>query len=250
MQTPLLFEEIIRSHLKGQTELRGNGIIFADEFLSDLNFLAHYFFDRTDNIYHNVGLILPDLSRNFCKGHLNLKRDFENHDMKALKHGSMKHLEMDKIFHNSIFFKDAVQEISGLLDKDARWPRKWFLNHVLAEIMLDRAIMDKHPHICPEFYRDLSLSDAEVIEAFLMHGGVENYHLFGEKFKKFIEYQFIFNYQHNEKLIIALSRLYLRVGIKYEWKKEDEDLLNDHFVAILDIIGSKVEYLTKELKLE
>jgi hypothetical protein len=215
-----------------------------------LNFLAHYFFDKTDNIYHNTGLILPDLSRSFCRGHLNLKKDFDGHELIALKNGSLKHLEMDKIFHQSRFFKDAVRQIGSLLDKDAKWPRKWFLNHVLAEIMLDRAIMDNHPHVCPEFYRDLSMTDIKVIETFLMHGGIENYHLFGEKFRKFIEYQFIFHYQHNEKLIIALSRLYLRVGIQYEWQKEDEALLNHHFVAILDIIHSKVEYLTKELKLE
>lgn len=213
-----------------------------------MNFLAHYFFDRTDNIYHNTGLVLPDLSRNFCKGHLQLKRDFDDHHFNALKTGSLKHMEMDRIFHNSVFFKDAVHEISQLLDKEAQWPRKWFLNHVLSEIMLDRAIMDEHPHICPAFYSDLSLTDPQVIESFLMHNGVENHHLFGERFLKFQEYQFIFNYQHNEKLIIALSRLYLRVGIQYEWQKADEDLLNHHFVAILDIIQSKVEYLKKELK--
>lgn len=157
---------------------------------------------------------------------------------------------MDKKFHQSVFFKEAVAEISLLLDKDAAWPRKWFLNHVLAEIMLDRAIMDENPEVCPAFYSDLAAADAGIITSFLEHNGVENHHLFGERFGKFIEHQFIFNYQYNEKLIIALSRLYLRVGIQYEWQKRDEELLNYHFVAILDIIRSKVEYLEKELKQE
>lgn len=214
-----------------------------------MNFLAHYFFDRTDDIYHNVGLILPDLSRNFCKGHLNLKQDFEGNTFNALKAGSLKHLAKDKLFHQSEFFKNAQKSVSELLDKEALWPRKWFLNHVLTEIMLDRVLMDAHPQLCSDFYRDLGEADPDIITNFLKQGGVLNQHLFKERYLKFLEHQFIFNYLHNEKLIIALSRLYLKVGIQYAWQKADEDLLNRHFVAILDIIAPQVDYLTKELKL-
>lgn len=213
-----------------------------------MNFLAHYYFDRTNDIYHNVGLILPDLSRDFCKGYLNLKQEFDEPDFIALKNGSLRHLAMDKIFHQSAFFKESVQQIGQILDPVASWPRKWFLNHVLAEIMLDRAIMDTDIQVCHDFYRDLALADANVVESFLRAGGVVNAHLFTERFRKFVEFQYIFNYQHNEKLIIALSRLYSKAGIQYEWGKEDEILLNRHFVAILDIVRPKVEYLTKELK--
>ena len=214
-----------------------------------MNFLAHYFFDRTDNIYYNVGLILPDLSRNFRKGHLNLKQDFSSENFTALKQGSLSHLAQDKIFHQSVFFKNAQQKVSSLLDKEALWPRKWFLNHVLTEIMLDRALMDAHPGLCEDFYRDLELADPDIIADFLKAGGVINYHHFKESYLKFVQHQFIFSYQHNEKLIIALSRLYLKVGIQYEWQKADEDLLNRQFVVILDTIASQVDYLTKELKL-
>ncbi|MDI1233039.1 MAG: hypothetical protein PSX81_02025 [bacterium] len=214
-----------------------------------MNFLAHYFFDRTDNIYHNVGLVLPDLSRNFCKGHLNLKQEFEGADFNALKSGSLKHLAKDKIFHQSVFFKEAQKSVSLLLDHEAQWPRKWFLNHVLTEIMLDRVLMDANPQLCSDFYRDLGEADPDVIVSFLEKGGVVNAQLFKERYLKFLEYQFIFNYLHNEKLIIALSRLYLKVGIQYEWQKADEDLLNRHFVAILDTIAPQIDYLTKELKL-
>ncbi len=215
-----------------------------------MNFLAHYFFDRTDDVYYNAGLILPDLSRNFCKGHLNLNQDFEDVHFNALKNGSITHLAKDKIFHQSVFFKNAQLQISNLLDKEAQWPRKWFLNHVLAEIMLDRALMDAHPQLCSDFYRDLKLADAAIISDFLKEAGVKNHHLFKENYLKFTEHQFIFGYLHNEKLIIALSRLYLKVGIQYEWQKKDEDLLNQNFVAILDTIAAQVDYLTHELKLE
>src|SRR5437868_5238150 len=92
---------------------------FAYYFLPDLNFLAHYYFDKTNNIYYNVGLVLPDLSRNFCKGHLNLKHAFEDEYFISLKNGCLKHLEADKIFHQSGFFKDVVLAISNILDKDA-----------------------------------------------------------------------------------------------------------------------------------
>ena len=109
--------------------------------------------------------------------------------------------------------------------------------------------MDAHPQLCTDFYKDLGHADPAIIADFLKQGGVLNYHLFKEHYLKFNEHRFIFNYLHNEKLIIALSRLYLKVGIQYAWQKADEDLLNRHFVAILDIIAPQVDYLTKELKL-
>lgn len=215
-----------------------------------MNFLAHYYFDKSDDIYHNVGLVLPDLCRTFCKGHLQLDKSFDIPQFNALKHGATKHITKDKIFHQSAYFKETQQAVSNIIDHEATWPRKWFLNHILVEIMLDRVLMDMHPTLCSQFYADLQQADTGIIEAFLKACGIEDYHLFGHQFVKFNEYQFIFNYLHNEKLIIALSKVYQKVGIKYEWGEADKIVLNKHFDSILEAVAQPLTFLTKEIKNE
>ncbi len=213
-----------------------------------MNFLAHYYFDKTESVYYNVGLVLPDLNRNFCKGNLQLNKPFEKQILNDIQQGCIKHIAKDKIFHQSIFFKETQKQVSQLIDHQSRWPRKWFLNHILVEIMLDRALMDKFPLLCHQFYNDLEQAETIHLEEFLKHSGIEDYQEFGHKYVKFNEYKFIFNYLHNEKLIIALSKIYQKVGIKYEWSAADENILNRNFIEILQIVDNKMPELINEIE--
>lgn len=212
-----------------------------------MNFLSHYYFDRSNDPWFNTGLVLPDLSRNFCKGHLDLNQPFEGPRFTALRNGSIVHLAKDKIFHQSAFFNECTHAISELLDACGQWPRKWFFNHVLTEITLDRVLMDADPELCTAFYNDLHSVDAAEVARFLAFGGVKEYALFESRFNKFIEYAFIFDYQHNEKINTALSQLYRRVGIHYTWTESDYRLIQNELPKIIGIVGANLEKLTKEL---
>jgi hypothetical protein len=157
-------------------------------------------------------------------------------------------LAKDKIFHQSEFFRNAQHEVSVLLDQQGQWPRKWFFNHVFTEIVLDRVLMDANPQLCQSFYDDLKAVDAPTVAHFLELAGVQNHGIFAQRFLKFIEYQFIFDYQHNEKINLALSQLYRRVGIDYDWTPQDHALIQAHLPKIIGIIAEQLENLTKELK--
>ncbi len=215
-----------------------------------MNFLSHYYFDKSNDVYYNVGLVLPDLCRTFCKGSLQLDKTFDTPEFNALKNGSIQHLRKDKVFHQSVYFKETQKAVSDIIDNEAQWPRKWFLNHILVEIMLDRVLMDMHPTLCKAFYTDMQAADTKIIESFLEVCGVSDYAEFGHQFVKFNEYQFIFNYLHNEKLIIALSKVYQKVGIKYEWGEADKMLLNKYFNTILNAVAAPLSFLIKEIKNE
>ncbi len=213
-----------------------------------MNFLSHYHFYKSEDPYYNVGLVLPDLVRNICKTHLRPNEQYDNPIHESLGKGSRDHIEGDRIFHQSEFFRACESHISGLLDKQAAWPRKWFLNHLLLEIGLDRALMDLYPDLCTNFYQQLEQADIKELTSFLQVSGKEDFSKFGQGYERFVTFRFIFDYKHNEKIIFALSRVYLRTGIQYEWTENDKNVLLENLPEILRFISAKIDNLKKELK--
>lgn len=213
-----------------------------------MNFLSHYHFYKSDDTYYNVGLVLPDLVRNICKTHLRPNKSYANPIHESLGKGSRDHIEGDRIFHQSEFFTVCQNHISDLLDKQAAWPRKWFLNHLLLEIVLDRALMDLNTNLCSDFYNQLEKCDIQELTIFLEHLGVLDFSKFGTGYARFVNFRFIFDYKHNEKIFFALSRVYLRTGIQYVWTEDDKHLLLQNLPEILRFIHTQLDNLKKELK--
>lgn len=212
-----------------------------------MNFIAHFHFYRNDDPHYNLGLILPDLVKTFCKTHLKPGEKFINRALQGLNEGSKMHLLSDKKFHNSQTFSHCLDFVSDTLDSDAKWPRKWFLNHLLTEIMLDRVIMDKHPEICDEFYGELKKANRSKTELYLKMCNIPNYTNFSEGLTRFIDFPFLQEYRHNEKIIFALNRVYSRLGIAYEWTEEDKNLLLKNMDDMLKYIDFEYINFKKEL---
>lgn len=212
-----------------------------------MNFLSHYFYFRKDNPYYHTGLVLPDFVKAFCKNRLHLKGSYVRPDFKHLSNGCMTHFESDRRFHESAFFRNVSGFIGSRLDHTAKWPRKWFLNHLLTEILLDRVLMDAEPDLCSDFYHQLSITDPGQVELFLKLSSVANYQQFTSGFNRFMDLRFMFDYKHNEKIILALSRVYGRLGIVYNWNDEDNRLLISHIPKIIQYIDQEKGLLHREL---
>jgi hypothetical protein len=213
-----------------------------------MNFLSHFYFHQADSHHYNCGLVLPDLVKNFCQSRLTLQKDYQNETKNALKFGSEQHQEADRVFHNSDYFNTATQAFASLTNQNAQWPRKWFLNHLLVEILLDRVLMDNNHGLCASFYDNLSkVQMPETIE-FIQESGVVNSNSFEEKYKRFVNFPFIFDYQHNEKIIFALSRVYQKVGINYQWTESDKALLLKNLPKMIEITKDLLPNLNEILK--
>lgn len=215
-----------------------------------MNFIAHYHFYQSDDSYFNLGLVLPDLVKSFCKAHLKPAERMVHPQLNALNQGSIIHLNADKLFHNSFFFTTCEKHLSDLADSKAKWPRKWFFNHLLCEIILDRLIMDQNPDACSKFYNDLKSVNKEQVELYLKMSGIANYQNFGMGLDKFVTAQFIFDYIHNEKIILALSRVYQRLGIDYEWTDYDKAWLLEVIPQQIEFMKLGYEHLKTELKID
>lgn len=213
-----------------------------------MNFLSHYYFYKTKNPYFNTGLILPDLVKSYCNTRIKPIGKFNRPAFIALADGSLTHLECDRKFHNSLFFKQTTGFLSDTLDKECNWPRKWFLNHLLMEILLDRVLMDEHDGLCAQFYQDLSLVNTEEICVFLKMIGLSNPQNFQIGFERFVKARFVFEYKHNEKISFALNKVYQKVGINYEWTIEDNALLQKKLPEILYFIKENLNDLAIEIK--
>jgi len=158
-------------------------------------------------------------------------------------------MEADRIFHQSSFFKTAESYISKHLDPTARWPRKWFLNHLMVEIALDRALMDMDPALCQDFYDQLGNCDPEHLAQFLKESYISNYEQFAVSYTRFVNFAFIFDYAYNEKIVIALNRVYQRSGIEYEWTENDRNMIVEQLPGIISAVKSLIPGLADELKI-
>lgn len=211
-----------------------------------MNFLSHFYFHQTKNDYFNLGLILPDLVKTFCQKHLHSELFAVGENEINLSKGVKTHLKVDQIYHNSEVFIESNHLVSQLFS-DAKWPRKWFLNHILIEICLDRALMELNENLCKAFYSSLENIEIQQITDFLKRQGIKDLNQFDEKMKNFVKFQFIFDYQDNKKIINALNRVYKKVGIEYTLENEDETLILKHLPDIIFMQQNHIETLRKIL---
>lgn len=193
-----------------------------------MNYFAHYFFSRNDDAYYNTGLILPDFSRS-AEGRrkLLLEKAPPSAEFSSLKNGCLNHYECDEWFHESSFFKQACSFLEEELKTISLGSqKKWFLAHILAEMLLDRMIIDRFPDELDSFYRDLNHVDWAKIETFLMHCGKSNFDRFHRHQEAFREHKYLYYYKEDQGLIESLDRVSRRTGQEPFTDKAREEMIS------------------------
>ena len=184
-----------------------------------MNFLSHFYFER-NNYDENmvIGVILPDLIKNAQKDSnlypLKEKHLFEadEHQLSMLK-GWERHLEVDRIFHSSEFFKTETNALKQLiLPVFENSPVKpFFLAHIGLELILDHLLTVKGKVNIPTFYEQLTQSDKSALDAFLKNCGLTDTSVFFNFLERFISSRYIFSYQKMENISYALNRICMRL---------------------------------------
>lgn len=198
-----------------------------------MNFLSHHFFYANQNPWHNTGLILPDWSRS-APGRRKVEwmQDVPPEGINAhFISGCEKHYEADGWFHNSFYFSSLSNAIENELAQERSKSnlfanqKVWFLAHILSELLLDRLIIDKHPHAVNHLYADLNEVSFEDIQAFLLKAGKTEMGAFVQSHHGFISSRFIQYYSQHSGLVDALNRVVLRTGQEKFSELEKEYLL-------------------------
>lgn len=202
-----------------------------------MNFLAHFYLDRdhpsSDFV---IGAATPDLLSIYNSG-LRIKAGHVDHLSAARRShvdpqflaGLERHFHADRVFHSSPLFATETQLFSRWLEDefvDQDVPRKYFIAHIILELLLDKVLIARNPDLLQSYYKhfeNLKPFDriCKASEEVAAHP-LPNYDSF---LQKFTENQYLYHYQEYDHLIYILRRLLRRVGIENASFLEDTRFL-------------------------
>jgi hypothetical protein len=196
-----------------------------------MNFLSHYYFDQSSDSYTVLGTLLPDLTANAQKEwKLYPQKNpqlFENDtELNAIFKGWMRHLAVDKHFHNSNFFTTHSQQLSAKLRPVLQNSpvKAYFLAHISLELLLDGLLLKNNKVSTEAFYSHLAACDVKKITEFLELNLVEDTQPFTLYFERFCSRAYLNSYRETEKIAYALHRICLRVWPESLTQAEQEEI--------------------------
>lgn len=181
-----------------------------------MNYFSHFFLDHyPNNTPFNVGLILPDITRGQVKTFKPIKTALNNYQNEIIK-GCHTHYAADKKFHASTLFDDLVKSASLHLNQaEFKEPvnRKWFMAHIMAELMLDRLLIETHQPLLDSFYSHLATVDSDELAIVLQTYEIADNKRFFDFFDHFRTVQYLYHYIDNNKFVYSLNRILMKAGI-------------------------------------
>jgi hypothetical protein len=221
-----------------------------------MNFLSHFYFDRhSADCYHVLGTVLPDLLKNADKKIIlhPEKLNYPDGPERAIQQGWHKHMEVDRHFHNSDFFKINSHQLKlSLLPSMAGSPVKpFFLGHIALELLLDNLLLTTGMLKAHDFYTHLNSCSHDVIYSFLSRSGMQNPDVFLRFFENFKRNEYLHTYAETEKVAYALKRVCMRIWNNPFSEKNElgmsatinnyRSLLEHNFTLIFDDIETLLE---------
>jgi hypothetical protein len=222
-----------------------------------MNFLSHYYFDsHNPNSYFVLGTILPDLIKNADKKWLihpqKNEEKFTSLAHLSLFNGYQKHLAVDRIFHNSDFFKYYQNHFKKIL-KQAVGTSKvkpFFVGHIALELLLDHILITRKLVDVDLFYQQLNGIDHQIVNDFLSLNGITDTEKFHQFFIRFKTEQYLYHYLELEKISYAIKRICMRIWLD-PLTLEQENALTDslmqcknelakEFISIFDLVESQL----------
>jgi hypothetical protein len=180
-----------------------------------LNYLSHFYTHHRNDDAFNAGLILPDLARKWVRNFRTIAPG-HNSFFNSLTAGCLRHYEADQVFHRSSFFGElntSALEIIKSMDEANLVQRKWFIAHVVVEMMLDRAILKTEPAVADDFYASLDRLPLGEVGSFMQLHGCHDPVPFLRAFRHFIHAQYIRHYTDNNSLMYSLGKIMQRAGL-------------------------------------
>jgi acyl carrier protein phosphodiesterase len=223
-----------------------------------MNFLSHFYFERENiNDYVVMGVVLPDLIKNADKSwNLNPQKDEYLYrdvpEYNALLRGWKRHLEVDRLFHSSEFFKTQTAILKQMiLPAVQTGPVKaFFLAHIGLELILDHLLLTQNIVDTDNFYRQLRAAHSEPLNGFLRLARLPDKHRFNKFMDDFISSRYLFSYDKIGNITYSLNRICMRLWsspfteaqldiltLKLE---EFKHQLENNFLAIFEEVGNEL----------
>lgn len=202
-----------------------------------MNFISHFYLDRdVQNSLFIVGSVTPDLMSIYNSG-LRIKKSHLNRFQSNLHpevpesfvKGLARHFFVDRVFHSSEHFSAETKLISN--DLAERFPqydiqRKFFIGHILLELVLDKILIDSNPGLLEDFYAHFSQAD-EYIRIQNATAEVSGHDLpkYTSFLKKFYDHKYLRQYKRYEHIAFVLNQILRRVKITGREYLDDPDFI-------------------------
>lgn len=198
-----------------------------------MNFISHYYFVRhSADPYLVLGMVLPDMVKNHRKSwNLRPKKQerqlLEREVTASVYKGWELHVETDRLFHSSAFFKEQSSQIRKQIAAIVtRLPfRPFFLAHVALELLLDSLLIIREEADAAHFYRLISRCDPAEVIRFLEINHIDDALSFIPWFNSFVKNRYLYSYSETENLVYALDRTGRRVWSE-PFSEEEKDGLS------------------------
>lgn len=211
-----------------------------------MNFLSHYYFNRfTDDELFVVGSVLPDLVRNAdasVKIHPEKESVLNYKKTASLYGGWQQHIQIDGIFHESVFFKTYTKQLRVAIEPILKnTPFKpFFVAHISLELLIDYLLI-KHQKVNVHcFYHALEKAQIAQITAFLENTGkVSPVQLsrFTRFYHTFCQHAYLHSYENISGICYAVVQICKRIwpGTTITEEKEQKIcVLFEHYALIMD----------------
>ncbi len=214
-----------------------------------MNFLSHYYFDKQEgNPYFNLGLIFPDIVRNFVRGSkLDLTIDMKDElPVASLQKGCIQHVQSDKVFHAWDEFIDAMDMVTGHIRKNpVPFKKDWFIAHILVELTMDHYLILNNPNLANKLYTDFEIVDTEHIHSFLRRNDFSKFDLFQKGFDHFMSVRYLESYTEPNNIVYALGRICTKMRLP-PFSEEQKQLLK----SVIKVLHNKMPQMVEDLKVE
>lgn len=211
-----------------------------------MNYFAHAlpFLDRPTFV---IGTSMPDMlsvldrKMRLRPKHVGPFADDSETFQAELAAGILRHQEDDRWFHQTRGFLETSGELTRLFkevlgsEDGVRCP---FLGHIVTELQLDAALIERYPKQLDEYYERLAAIDADAVQNAVNRMATKTSDGLAHLIRRFVEVQFMRDYGDPERLLFRLNQVMLRVRL---------DPLPDGMARVLvtsaAIVRSRVEEL-------
>lgn len=211
-----------------------------------MNFLSHYYFERHNQSSEEVlGTVLPDLVKNADKSWRIFPEKNEDlfsnsSELAYLFTGWKRHLEVDRYFHSSDFFKEHTQKLRIAVEPVLQNSpaRPFFIAHIALELILDSLLLTENVIDTVDFYNHLGRSDKNMLRQFLNINKLPDTDLFLEFLNSFITSAYLNSYRESQHILYALNRICMRL-----W---DQPFTKDQEIELTFILINYIEELKND----
>lgn len=193
--------------------------------------------------------MLPDLLRNFLPGKRvrieQLAPAREHEEVQLLWEGCMMHLERDRRFHGSAYFKEAEAALKELFRREELGktvPRTWLAAHLLVELMLDRVLMKQAPELLDAFYHSLRNTSPETTNLFLEDAQLDA-SAFRQRFDRFTEVAYLYHYPDDGAMTYSLMRIYMQAKVTPEWTLNQQEAVRNLLPEAEALVTERISLL-------